>query len=311
MSELLLGAELEKLAAGLHTSVAELAFLSHLEVDDLRALRRLISAALFDRNLKRFKPLAESTRLLPNKLVAIISEKVIPPSISAQVTGLLKPEDAVDLAARLAVSYQAEICLSLDPRRAAPVLQAMPVSNVVKVAQELLQRRKFMVMAQFVDTLTDEQISSVAQNMDGEALLRIGFFVEADERLDQLISLLNLEQLQESIEAAALNHGALWPQVLSLVARLQASQRERLSSLLAQASPAVLSSLNEALFARDLWRDAVPFLEAMNEAAQELVIASLASHAENVADSQQHLSLLLPILSESLQRKIQLALGRV
>ncbi len=309
MSELLLKAELEKLAATLHLPVAELAFLSHLELTELRALRQALSAALFDQNRRRFRRLADSTRLLPNKLVALISQKVIPPFISAQVTGLLEPEDAVDLAKRLPVPYLADICLYLDPRRAVAVLQAMPVTTVQAVAQELMRRRQFMTMARFVDALTEEQIRQVSDRMDGESLLRVGFFVEEAGRLNALISLLDLEQLAQTIEAAALDQGVLWPEVLSLAERLGQDQRSRLGGLLAEASPQVLASLNQALFERGLWRDAAPLLNAMDAAAQEVVIASLASHADAAAGSSAQLDQLLPLLDTELQRKIRLVLG--
>ncbi len=309
MSELLLKAELEKLAASLQVPVAELAFLSHLDLDELRDLRRALSASLFDRNLRRFRRLAESTRLLPNKLVALISQKVIPPFISAQVTGLLEPDAAVDLARRLPVPYLADICLHLDPRRAVPVLQAMPLATVEAVAQELMRRRRFMTMARFVDALTEAQIRQVADRMDGESLLRVGFFVEEAGRLNQLISLLDHEQLAQTVAAAAVDDGALWPEALSLAERLETRQRSRLGGLLAEASPAVLASLNAALFRRGLWRDAAPLLNAMDAAAQEVVIASLASHADDGAARPPQLEQLLPLLEPELQRKLRTVLG--
>ncbi len=310
MSELLLRAELQKLAVVLRVSVAELAFLSHLDPPSLRALRQAISASLFDRHAKRFRRLADSTKLLPNKVVAVICEKVIPASVAAQVTGLLDPKDAVDLASRLSVPYQADICVAIDPRRAVSVLHAMPSAHVVAVAVELQKRREFMTMAVFVDALTEQQIRRVAARMDIQSLLHVGFFVESAERLDQLITLLDTEQLRGTMSAAAADDGALWPQVLSMVERLSPPQRARLGSLLADAPPLVLASLNEALFERDLWRLALPMLEAMDAAAQEIVVASLASHAEQAAEAHPHLEALLESMSEGLRRQVLIALGR-
>lgn len=310
MSDLLLRAELEKLAVTLNTSVAELGFLAHLDVQALRELRAATSAALFDRHVKRFQRLADSTKLLPNKLVAVITSKVIPPALSAQVTGLLDADDAVDLAGRLELSYLADICVAMDPRRAQPVLQAMPSATVVDVAMEMLRRRDFMPMARFVDALTNAQISAVAQRMTAEGLLQVGFFVESDERLSQLIGLLDDEQLAGTMPAAAAQDGQLWPQVLSLVERLDVTQRARLGNLLSSATPELLDSLNKALFERDLWRASLPMLEAMDDAAQEIVVAALASHADQ-AGEPDHLDAFLQSLSDGLRRKVQIALGRV
>lgn len=310
MSDLLRKAELEKLAVTLDTPVSELDFLADYEVDTLRGLRNSVSAALFDRQVKRFQRLADSTKLLPNKLVAMITIKVIPPMLSAQITGLLEPDDAVDLARRLDVGYLADVCVAMDPRRAAPVLQAMPSTTVVEVAMEMQRRRAFMPMARFVDALTDEQISAVAQRMSAEGLLHVGFFVESQARLSQLIGLLDEAQLSATMPAAAADQGALWPQALSLVERLDPAQRARLSNVLSSVSPAVLDSLTQALFEQELWRDGLPMLEAMDDAAQEIVVAALASHADQ-AGQPDHLESFVQSLSERLQRKVQIALGRV
>lgn len=310
MSDLLRQAELEKLAVTLDAPLAELEFLAAYEVDTLRELRNSVSAALFDRQVKRFQRLADSTKLLPNKLVAGITTKVIPPMLSAQITGLLEPDDAVDLAQRLDVNYLADVCVAMDPRRAAPVLRAMPATTVVEVAMEMQRRRAFMPMARFVDALTDDQISAVAQRMSAEGLLHVGFFVESQARLSQLIGLLDEAQLSATMPAAAADQGALWPQALSLVERLDQTQRARLSNVLSSVSPEVLDSLSKALFEQELWRDGLPMLEAMDDAAQEIVVAALASHADQ-AGHPDHLESFLQSLSDGLQRKVQIALGRI
>ncbi len=310
MSELLQQAELEKLAVTLDAPLSQLAFLGAYEVETLRALRNSVSAALFDRQVKRFQRLADSTKLLPNKLVAMITVKVIPPMLSAQITGLLEPDDAVDLASRLDVEYLADVCVAMDPRRAAAVLCAMPSTTVVEVAMEMQRRRAFMPMARFVDALTDEQISAVAQRMSAEGLLHVGFFVESQARLSQLIGLLDEEQLSATMPAAAADQGAMWPQALSMVERVDQTQRARLSNVLSSVSPDVLDSLTRALFEQELWREALPMLEAMDDAAQEIVVAALASHADQ-AGQPDHLESFAQSLSERLQRKIQIALGRV
>lgn len=309
MADLMLRAELEKLARTLGVTVAELAFVSHLDTASLRAMRHALSASLFDRQVSRFRRLADSTRLLPNKLVAMISEKVIPPMISAQVTGLLEPDDAVDLAGRLSVAYQADICCAMDPRRAVPVLQAMPAANVVAVGLELLHRRQFVVMAQFVDALTDSQIQAVADHMSAEGLLHVGFYVEDDARLDQLLGMLSDDLVAGTMIAAAAEDGALWPEVLSMLARLGKTQRSRLGNLLAEASPQVLASLHQALFGRDLWREALPMLEAMNAAAQEVVVSSLVSHAEQYGEHPD-IDAFAAALSDEIRRKLLIAMGR-
>ena len=295
MSDLLRQAELEKLAVTLDAPLAELEFLAAYEVDTLRELRNSVSAALFDRQVKRFQRLADSTKLLPNKLVAGITTKVIPPMLSAQITALLEPDDAVDLAQRLDVNYLADVCVAMDPRRAAPVLRAMPGTTVVEVAMEMQRRRAFMPMARFVDALTDDQISAVAQRMSAEGLLHVGFFVESQARLSQLIGLLDEAQLSATMPAAAADQGALWPQALSLVERLDQTERARLSNV---------------LFEQELWRDGLPMLEAMDDAAQESVVAALASHADQ-AGHPDHLESFLQSLSDGLQRKVQIALGRI
>lgn len=228
MNDLRHQAEREKLAQALGCDEAQLDCVGPLDVTTLRALRHAISSALFDRHASRFKRLADSTRLLPNKIVAVIAEKAIGPVLAAQIAGLVDPKDAVDLSARLPIDFQADICIALDPRRAGPMLRAMPPEHVVTVALELQRRGAFITMARFVDDLDDAQIRAVAQRMSSQALLQVGFYVESAQRLEQLIGLLPVTLLDGTLEAAVADGGALWPQAVAILCSLSATGQDRL-----------------------------------------------------------------------------------
>ena len=243
MTDLSIRAELEKLALALGCPVNQLDCVAALDVAALRRLRGAVSAALFDRHAARFKRLADSTRLLPNRIVAIIAEKAIGPTLSAQIAGLIDPDDAEDLATRLPVPFQADICIQLDPRRAGPMLRAMPVEHVVTVAMELQRREAFIAMARFVDDLNDEQIDAVSRRISPEALLQVGFYVESAHRLEELVHALPPELLAHTLEAAAARNGQLWPQAVAILTALSPEGQEALIRPLAEKGKSMRAEL--------------------------------------------------------------------
>ncbi len=264
--DLELQAEREKLGRLLDTTADEIQVLDAIGVDGMRQLRTTVEAHIFDRGAKRFAGLAKSSRLLPGKISGLIAQRALGPRLAAQVTGLLEPELAVNLAKHVSTPFQADLCQFLDPRRAGPVLRAMPVPVVVETSRELVSREEYITMARFVDDLLDAQIQAVSAILDAEALLWIGFYIESGERLSQLMAMLDDQAVLGTMRAAAEN--GWWPQSLSIMARANIQTAQRMTHLLADADPQIGASLLESVAELDLWE---PLAEVMVRAhAQDL-----------------------------------------
>lgn len=233
--DLLRQAEQVKLARTLGIPEERLQFLPPLDPLELRSLRQRISHTLFDQHQRLFQRLADAGKLLPAAVIGLISEKVFGPMLSARITGLLDPQRALDVSAKLSTTFQAELCLTLDPRSAPQLLRIMPTANVVAVARVLTERREFVTMARFVDCLSDAAIKAVVKDTgDDEALLRIGFYVESAERLSHTIALIPDDRLVQMIRCSVVGSPDLQQAGAALIGSVDDRQKGRLAEAAAQ-----------------------------------------------------------------------------
>lgn len=228
MSSLTLQAEHLKLARLLGCSESVVAGLAGLDVAALRQLRGACTSMLFDGDRASLQRVAGAARILPGALNAVLAEKAMGAVLASRVAGLLPPKDAVEIAKRTTLDFNVEVTLLLDPRSAAPMLRLMPMDLVVAVTREMLERREYIVMARFVDTLSDEQIRACMAVLDDESMLRIGFFVESPQRLEEIVGLMSDERLQKVVAIAGRPELALGGPVMVLLSGVGPKLRIRL-----------------------------------------------------------------------------------
>lgn len=268
MIDLALQAEHLKLARLLGSTEARIAALVGLDVAALREVRAACTSMLFDGDRASLQRVAAVARLLPGALSAVLAEKAMGPVLASRVAGMLPPKDAVDIARRVPLMFNVEVTLMIDPRSAVPMLRQMPLELVVAVSRELVKRREYITMARFVDTLTDEQIRAVMDVLDDESMLRIGFFVESPQRLEEVVGLMSAERLQKIMAVAADPELDLGGAVLALLSGVSQKLRTRLAeAAITHSKPEVGESLVAAARAHGMLEMLRPLASAMNAAA--------------------------------------------
>ncbi len=271
MSRLLVEAERIKLARLLGVPTESLDYLESASVADLRALRAAAAASMVEQDRALFGRLVAAAKLLPAPVIAMIAERVMGPMICARVAGLLEPDQAVELAKRLPTPFLADLCLQLDPRSAAATLGRMPLPIVLAVAQELLRRGEFLTMARFVDVIGDEAIAAVARAMPDVALLRVGFFVESRERLNELVGLFDDTRIHAIITVTAQEPERLWPLALSLMEQVGDEARSRLARLGLTGQESTLVGLLETANAQQLHEPLLVVLRGLDSTILEKI----------------------------------------
>jgi hypothetical protein len=247
MSALLTRAGLIKLSRVLGASEDAVGFLAPLGVDGLRRLENRVSLALFNDHRAALQKLADASRLLPASLVAKMSELVFGPMLSARVAGLMPPDRAVEVAGKLRTKFLADVCVQMDPRSAAEVLALIPTRIIVDVARLLLERGEYVTMGRFVDDLTDDAIRAViARVEDDAALVRIGYFVERRERLNELVDLLGPERSRRMVAAVAEGPPEAQAAGLAMMGQFTRLQQGRFGEAAIALGPKVLNALIEA-----------------------------------------------------------------
>jgi len=244
LTDLLKQAERIKLARALHLPAQRLDCLEALDALELRALREQATRALFDQHKSLFHKLGAAGKLLPARVNALISEKVFGPVLSARVAGMLPAERSIEVSRRLSIPFQAELCLSLDPRSAPDLLRLMPVKTIVEVARVLLQRKEYVTMARFVDALAPEALRAVVNDTrDDEALVRIGFYVEEAGHLSVVMKVMSDERLRGMVRCATEGSRELQQAGVWVLANVNDAQKGRMGDAAAAQGDKVLGAL--------------------------------------------------------------------
>jgi len=222
-------AEVIKLARLLRREPGQLSYLERLPAEDVRALREQVTDLLFEAHDGTLQRLATSSRLLPVGVNAMISQHAFGPMLSARISGLLGPDRAVEIAAKLPSEFLADIAVELDPRRASDVIARMPAERVAEVTRELNRRDEYVTMGRFVGHLSGEALRASVAATDDAMLLRTAFVLEERERLDDLAELVGEDRIVGLAKVA--EREQLWPEALDLLMSLD---RDRVAEGLAR-----------------------------------------------------------------------------
>jgi hypothetical protein len=243
-----------------------LSFLEAVDPDGLRALREQLTDVLYDADRDTLERLARAGRLLPDHVLATVGERLLGPLLVARVAGTFDAERASRIGPLFPTRFLADVSCALDPRRASAVIRSLPAARVAEVALELERREEWVVMGAFLDHLSPEALTAVLDRFAEDSLLRIGPFVEAPERLDEVIAQLDEGRLVTLLRAA--DERGLWAQALELVDDLGPENRERLAGAALAEGDGLVEGLLRAAWREGLWDAVLPLLDDMDDAGR-------------------------------------------
>ncbi len=256
-------AEVLMLARLLRRDPSELEYLRDIPADDVAALRDQLTEVLFDAHSQVLGRLAAASKLLPIGVVATIGERAFGPVLSARVAGLLEPQRAVEMAARLPTAFLADVAVELDPRRASEVIAGIPPTQIAAITQELIARGEHVTMGRFVGYLGPAAITSAVAVMDDSALMQVAFLLESRDGLQELVELLPLARLEGIVRVVG--EEDLWPDALELVGNLGPGGQKRFAELNAIQADGVLEAIVAVARERQLWPGVLPLVPFLPE----------------------------------------------
>lgn len=252
----------------------DLGYLDALDAAGLHALREALSAILFDDAKPVLQRVATASKLLPVSLVAKVGERVFGATLCAQVTGLLAPSYALDLALRMSNPFLASVSAMIDPRSAGKVVAAIPADRIIAVAAVLIERGDFVTMARFVDYLSPATIGAVIESVANELhLLQIGAYVESRTKLRELIGQLALERTRKMLAALRGADADRWLEALAIAEALDDESRGKLGDIAAELEPEVMRALIAVAKRHGVWESALMFADAMSEVGKRKFFA--------------------------------------
>ncbi|MEV7524472.1 hypothetical protein [Streptomyces sp. NPDC091371] len=263
-------AEAEKVARLL--GEAELGFLGALPGEDVRRFREQVSAVLNDGAPEMLDRIAAATKLVPAGVAAAISQKALGPRLAAAVAGRLEPSRAADIIAKLPVSFTAEACGHLDPRKIAGIVDRLDEGLVVRIAVALAERHDHLTMGRFVGHMRDQVLGRILEQVGDTDVLRAGFYVDLPERLPRILELMGDDRLGSVVRAAAAE--GLWEEALGVAAMVGGEQRLRIAQLTARLAADELGTLVRAAHEQGLWEALLPLVALLGE-GDRLAVAGL------------------------------------
>jgi hypothetical protein len=309
--------EILKLARLLACEPQDLGYLRQVEPPDVRDLREQVTVVMYDADRQMFQRIALAARLLPTRLVALIGERAFGPLLCARIAGLLEPSRAVDVAARLATPFLAELAVALDPRRASRVIAQIPPRQVADVTRVLAEREEYITMGAFVGHLSEAGLRAAIAVLSDEELLRTAYVVESKAGLGALVATLPPTRLETVVATAT--DADLWIEALDVLAHLGERQRGQLGDIAAGQADEVLDGMVRAAQRELLWDDVLAVTRAMSPRSRARFAALRSIHtrpvlASIVAAASDHglwpeVLQLLPLLPPAARRRVA-ALGR-
>ncbi|WP_336083360.1 hypothetical protein [Nocardia sp. SSK8] len=236
MTDLLTHGQLHLLTQTLRAEPAQLADLTRLGADDLRALRERLSSLLFDADEPVFARLSKLAPLVPNALLVKIAVAVVPPEVAGRAggsLGLAHPDRIADVLTALPAPYLADSAPHMDPRTVAALAPRLTGAMLIPTAVELLRRQNYPTAGRFVEFATDALVDDLEQGIaDDIGLLRTVAIIPDAGRLDAVVRRLPIARCETIIRAAAPATDETLPATLSVLARLGDDLRAHLATTL-------------------------------------------------------------------------------
>jgi hypothetical protein len=190
----------------------EFSFLQKLNKEELHQLRlKLIDVSLFTQT-DIWKRLTGVAKYFPNYMNAKISETVMGPLIAANMSYYMPEKDAIAIMKYMSTPFLATVSEYMTPEKATHLINQIPMDILKKVTLELMQKKKFITAAGFVDVSDVVRLIELSKVIHKEEdLIHISSFVEnkkyiakivegfTEERLSKIIQVAYQYQLQEEI----------------------------------------------------------------------------------------------------------------
>ena len=275
MTDFLTQSQLGLLARTLHVEADDIASLAHLGADALHELRARISDRLFDQHAAMFGRISKLAPLVPNAVVAKVSELAVPALVAGRAAGALgvdHPGRIEDLLSRLSASYMADCAPYLDPRALAVLAPRVSGDVLVPAAAELMRREDYVTTAAFVEFATPELIKALEKGLpDDLGLLHTASLTYSADILSDVIRAIPMPRL-ERIMQASLTTPESTRAGLSVLSRLPAEQRGELGDVLVRyLTPEVRPTLLAAVVDGGLAGELLDLTAAVSPESQRII----------------------------------------
>lgn len=209
---------LAQLADVLGSEPDALSALSTVPSDELVTLRHALADGLVAQHAAVFDAFARASGLVPTRLAATITRRMIGPGLAGRIAGSMEVDRAAALLDHFDVPFLADCCRTLAPAAAARLVPTIPDGVLTATTVELAARDDHATLGRFVDVLDDRRLGLVLAALDDPRhLLLAGAAVDEGSALDRVVELLPPDR-RLTLVLAAPDHSAAAANVLVRVA---------------------------------------------------------------------------------------------
>lgn len=272
-------AEIVKIAHLLQLDPSEVEYLASCEAATLTELRLQLVELFYgdeNSNLKRF---AKVGNLLPTSMIASLTREAVGPVLAARIAGFVDPKQAASVVGKLPPSFVVDVAVAIDPRRVAPVIGRLDAKTIETLAFELVDRKEYVTMGQFIGFAPEETLRAVFNYASDEALLHTAFVAEDKDRISVALAPQTDQRIASIIKTAIAKN--LWPEAMDLFSQLSDEQYVRVINIASKLSPGVLDKMVAATTFHNVWPTLIPAISQM-EAPERAAEALLRGSKEDI-----------------------------
>lgn len=142
-----------------------LMFLDRLEAEELNELRQQIIIFMQDGQKEIWTPIAKVSKFMPNFLNAKVSEDILGPNITANLSYHLDPKDAIGIAGHFSIKFFCDVLEHLVPEKIENMIQQSPFDLMRRAVNELLTRKNYFLIGSLIDYTPIESVDKIARGI--------------------------------------------------------------------------------------------------------------------------------------------------
>jgi len=204
--------ELHSIRNLLGISSNDLPFLVRLESEELGLLKNQILLSMQNGQKEIFVTIAKVSRYIPNFLNAKVSQDILGPQITANLSYFLTAKEAIAIAGYFPTSFFADVIEHLVPEKISEMIRLTPFEQMRKAVNELIHRKNYFVIGSVMDFTPIESVDKIARGiLEPEHLIHITFNCQNKNRVLELFQNFGEKRIFEVISVGLTD--AIFPEM--------------------------------------------------------------------------------------------------
>jgi hypothetical protein len=221
-------------------------FLERLDAEEISQLKNQILLSMQNGQREIFVTIAKVSRYMPNFLNAKVSQDILGPQITANLSYFLTAKEAIGIAGYFPTSFFTDVIEHLIPEKISEMIGLTPFDQMRKAVNELITRKNYFVIGSLMDYTPLESVDKIARGIDDpEHLIHITYNCQDKTRVLNLFQNFGEKRIFEVISAGLTE--ALFPEMKIIYEHADASLKEFTKKTIEEKNPELLRRYMELI----------------------------------------------------------------